>query len=41
MTQAIEEFKGIVEKNGSLNYKHRFFEGKCMEQFPIREIMKL
>lgn len=28
MTQAIEEFKGIVEKNGSLNYRHRFFEGE-------------
>lgn len=28
MTQAIEEFKNIVEKNGSLNYKHRFFEGE-------------
>ncbi|MBL3546008.1 alpha/beta hydrolase [Chryseobacterium sp. KMC2] len=28
MTQAIEEFKGIVESNGSLNYKHRFFEGE-------------
>nr|WP_315029996.1 alpha/beta hydrolase-fold protein [uncultured Chryseobacterium sp.] len=28
MTQAIEEFKEIVEKNGSLNYKHRFFEGE-------------
>ncbi|PKF73828.1 alpha/beta hydrolase [Chryseobacterium sp. PMSZPI] len=28
MTQAIEEFKGIVEKNGSLNYKHSFFKGE-------------
>lgn len=28
MTQAIEKFKDIVEKNGSLNYKHRFFEGE-------------
>ncbi|SFN77864.1 hypothetical protein SAMN05421594_4164 [Chryseobacterium oleae] len=28
MTQAIEEFKGIVEKNGSLNYKHHFFESE-------------
>ncbi|PWN62683.1 alpha/beta hydrolase [Chryseobacterium viscerum] len=28
MTQAIEEFKGIIEKNGSLNYKHSFFEGE-------------
>lgn len=28
MTQAIEEFKEIVEKNGSLNYRHRFFEGE-------------
>ncbi|WP_106916127.1 alpha/beta hydrolase [Chryseobacterium aurantiacum] len=28
MTQAIEEFKEMVEKNGSLNYKHRFFEGE-------------
>ncbi len=28
MTQAIEKFKNIVEKNGSLNYKHRFFEGE-------------
>ncbi|MCJ7935608.1 MAG: alpha/beta hydrolase-fold protein [Chryseobacterium sp.] len=28
MTEAIEEFKEIVEKNGSLNYKHRFFEGE-------------
>lgn len=28
MTQAIEKFKGIVEKNGSLNYKHTFFPGE-------------
>lgn len=28
MTQAIEKFKGIVEKNGTLNYKHSFFEGE-------------
>ncbi len=28
MTQTIEEFKEIIEKNGSLNYKHRFFEGE-------------
>ncbi|KMQ63232.1 hypothetical protein ACM46_13945 [Chryseobacterium angstadtii] len=28
MTQAIEEFRGIVEKNGSLNYKHHFFENE-------------
>ncbi|WP_167029324.1 alpha/beta hydrolase [Chryseobacterium sp. Tr-659] len=28
MTQAIDEFKGIIEKNGSLNYKHSFFEGE-------------
>ncbi|WP_137904236.1 alpha/beta hydrolase [Chryseobacterium sp. 2VB] len=28
MTQAIEEFKGMIEKNGSLNYKHSFFEGE-------------
>lgn len=28
MTQAIEKFKEIVEKNGTLNYKHRFFEGE-------------
>ncbi|MDM1553518.1 alpha/beta hydrolase [Chryseobacterium indologenes] len=28
MTQAIEKFKGIIEKNGTLNYKHRFFEGE-------------
>lgn len=28
MTQANEKFKSIVEKNGSLNYKHRFFEGE-------------
>lgn len=28
MTQAIEEFKEIVEKNGSLNYKHSFFKGE-------------
>lgn len=28
MTQAIEKFKGIIEKNGSLNYKHDFFEGE-------------
>lgn len=28
MTQAIEEFKEMIEKNGSLNYKHRFFEGE-------------
>ncbi|KFF26461.1 alpha/beta hydrolase [Chryseobacterium vrystaatense] len=26
MTQAIEEFKEIIEKSGSLNYKHHFFE---------------
>jgi predicted alpha/beta superfamily hydrolase len=28
MTQAIEEFKGIIEKNGSLNFKHHFFENE-------------
>lgn len=28
MTQAIEKFKEIVEKNGTLNYQHRFFEGE-------------
>lgn len=28
MTQAIEEFKGIVENNGTLNYKHNFFENE-------------
>lgn len=28
MTQAIEEFKGIIEQNGSLNYKHGFFPGE-------------
>lgn len=28
MTQAIDEFKGIVEKNGLLNYKHSFFKGE-------------
>ncbi|WP_353145341.1 alpha/beta hydrolase-fold protein [Chryseobacterium sp.] len=28
MTQAIDEFRTIVEKNGTLNYKHRFFEGE-------------
>ncbi|CAM2831757.1 alpha/beta hydrolase [Chryseobacterium flavum] len=28
MTQSIEKFKGIVEKNGTLNYKHTFFEGE-------------
>lgn len=28
MTQAIEKFKGIVEKNSTLNYKHSFFEGE-------------
>lgn len=28
MTQAIEEFKEIIEKNGSLNYKHSFFKGE-------------
>lgn len=28
MTQAIEKFKGIVEKNGTLNYKHSFFQGE-------------
>lgn len=28
MTQAIEKFKEIVENNGTLNYRHRFFEGE-------------
>lgn len=28
MTQAIEEFKEIIEKNGSLNYKHHFYENE-------------
>ncbi|MGH1516392.1 alpha/beta hydrolase [Chryseobacterium sp. JK1] len=28
MTQAIEEFKGIVEQNSSLHYKHSFFPGE-------------
>ncbi|BAP30922.1 putative hydrolase of alpha/beta superfamily [Chryseobacterium sp. StRB126] len=28
MTQAIEKFKGIIENNGTLNYKHSFFEGE-------------
>lgn len=28
MTQAIEEFKEIIEINGSLNYQHHFFENE-------------
>ncbi|REC60843.1 alpha/beta hydrolase [Chryseobacterium pennae] len=28
MTQAIEKFKEIIEKNGTLNYKHHFFAGE-------------
>lgn len=28
MTQAIEAFKEVIEKNGSLNYKHHFFENE-------------
>ncbi|MDR2235086.1 MAG: prolyl oligopeptidase family serine peptidase [Chryseobacterium sp.] len=28
MTDAIQEFKGIVEQNGTLNYQHHFFENE-------------
>jgi hypothetical protein len=41
MTQAIEKFKGMADKNGTLNYKHTFLKAKPTVQFPILGIMKL